>query len=177
MNRPADPQKQPSLDEDPAASTVCLDAAAGPRMMWFDREDARALYIDKRSETLTLCDGRTITVAPDMIADFRDMPFPDETFYHVVFDPPHLERAGEKSWMRAKYGALSPDTWRDDLAAGFAECFRVLRPGGTLIFKWNEYQIPLSEVLALTPEKPLYGHRSGKQSKTHWCAFVKGVEG
>jgi len=27
--------------------------------------------------------------------------------------------------------------------------------------------------LSLTPEKPLYGHRSGKQSKTHWIAFLK----
>ena len=59
------------------------------------------------------------------------------------------------------------------LHRGFAECFRVLRPEGTLIFKWCEYDVPVSEVLALTPEKPLYGHRSGKQSKTHWIAFLK----
>lgn len=47
--------------------------------------------------------------------------------------------------------------------------------GGTLIFKWNEYQIPVREVLACTPHKPLYGHRSGRQSKTHWIAFIKEV--
>lgn len=38
---------------------------------------------------------------------------------------------------------------------------------------WNEYQIPVKEVLALTPVKPLIGHRSGKQSKTHWLVFMK----
>jgi hypothetical protein len=59
------------------------------------------------------------------------------------------------------------------LRAGFAECFRVLRPEGTLIFKWNEYEVPLRDVLALTPEKPLYGHQAGKQQKTHWIAFLK----
>lgn len=39
-------------------------------------------------------------------------------------------------------------------------------PNGTSIFKWNDDQIPVSEILALTPHKPLYGHRSGRQSKT-----------
>ena len=90
----------------------------------------------------------------------------------MVFDPPHLERCGKTSWTRAKYGALFP-TWRDDLAAGFSEGMRVLKPGGVLIFKWNEYQIPVSEVLACTDVKPLFGHRSGRASQTHWIAFLK----
>lgn len=110
-------------------SPPVLDATAGPRMMWFDPADARAVYVDERSETVTLCDGRTVTIEPDVQADFRSLPFRDATFHHVVFDPPHLERVGKTSWTRAKYGALFP-TWRDDLAAGFAECFRVLKPGG-----------------------------------------------
>lgn len=149
-----------------------LDVTAGSRMMWFDPDDARALFVDERVESTEVCDGRTVTVRPDVQADFRNLPFPDEQFFHVVFDPPHLKRLGETSWTRVKYGALFP-TWRDDLAAGFSECFRVLRPGGTLIFKWNECQIPVAEVLALTDAKPLYGHRSGRASKTHWIAFMK----
>jgi hypothetical protein len=31
----------------------------------------------------------------------------------------------------------------------------------------------LREILALTPARPLYGHRTGKQAKTHWVAFLK----
>ena len=27
--------------------------------------------------------------------------------------------------------------------------------------------------VALTPERPLFGHQSGKFSKTHWIAFLK----
>lgn len=61
----------------------------------------------------------------------------------------------------------------NDLAAGFVECFRVLAPSGVLIFKWNEVQIPVSQILALTEQKPLIGHRSGKQSLTHWITFLK----
>lgn len=105
--------------------------------------------------------------------DFRALPFADGRFQLVVFDPPHLLRAGESSWMRAKYGALSRETWRDDLRAGFAECFRVLKPGGVMIFKWAETNIKVSEVLALTPERPLFGHPSGKRNTTHWMTFIK----
>jgi SAM-dependent methyltransferase len=80
-----------------------------------------------------------------------------------------------KSVTGFSYGSLNKETWQDDLRLGFAECFRVLKPNGTLIFKWNEVDIPLREVLALTPEKPLYGHRSGKKANTHWVAFVKSI--
>ncbi|EGL7480410.1 SAM-dependent methyltransferase, partial [Salmonella enterica] len=51
--------------------------------------------------------------------------------------------------------------------------FRVLRPHGVLIFKWNETQIPVSQILALTDVKPAIGQRTGKNDKTHWIIFVK----
>ena len=59
------------------------------------------------------------------------------------------------------------------LRAGFAECFRVLAPHGVLIFKWAETQVKVSEILALTPERPLFGHPSGKRAATHWITFMK----
>ncbi|ELZ8478228.1 SAM-dependent methyltransferase, partial [Salmonella enterica] len=63
-----------------------------------------------------------------------------------------------------------------DLRAGFKEAFRVLRPRGVLIFKWNETQIPVSQILALTDVKPIIGQRTGKGDKTHWIIFVKEAE-
>ncbi len=159
---------------------LILDPCCGSRMMWFDQADSRAEFGDIRAETVTVTDRthrddgtRTLTVAPDRLMDFRALPHADGAFKLVVFDPPHLERAGPRSWLRAKYGALDVATWRDDLRAGFAECFRVLEPHGVLIFKWNETQIPVRDVLALTPEKPLFGHISGKRSNTHWITFMK----
>lgn len=56
---------------------------------------------------------------------------------------------------------------------GFAECFRVLRPNGTLVFKWNEDEVSVKEILSLTPQKPLYGSRYGKHFKSHWIVFQK----
>jgi hypothetical protein len=55
-----------------------LDACCGSRMFWFDRSDARALYMDKREEQHVLCDGRELKIAPDVVADFTEMPFPNE---------------------------------------------------------------------------------------------------
>lgn len=149
-----------------------LDPCAGSRMMWFDKQDQRALFGDIRDEEHLLCDGRVLKVEPDVLMDFRKLPFEDSTFRLVVFDPPHLTSAGADSWMRAKYGVLTDD-WKDDIRRGFAECFRVLEPEGVLIFKWAETQVKVSELLALTDEKPLFGHKSGKQGKTHWITFMK----
>ena len=159
---------------------LVLDPCCGSRMMYFDRADHRVVFCDKRRETLTVTDRskgnasgvRFIEIAPDKLMDFRDMEFADNTFNLVVFDPPHLHTAGQKSWLAAKYGKLS-DNWRDDLRLGFAECFRVLRPGGVLIFKWSATQVKVREVLALTPHKPLFGHPNGRQGLTHWITFMK----
>ncbi|MFS7360332.1 class I SAM-dependent methyltransferase [Rahnella inusitata] len=156
-----------------ATSKPILDMCCGSRMFWLDKQDERAVFSDVRSETHTLCDGRQLMISPDVIADFRHLPFADNSFAQVVFDPPHLVRAGEKSWMRKKYGVLVKDTWREDIAAGFREAFRVLRPHGTLVFKWNETQIPVAQVIALTDQKPTIWQRTGKGDKTHWILFLK----
>lgn len=152
-----------------------LDPASGSRMMYFNSEDQRVLFGDIRTEVHTLCDGRTLEVRPSIVMDMTDMPFPDGSFKLVVFDPPHLRQAGPQSWQAKKYGKLPPD-WQSMLRSGFAECFRVLDNYGTLVFKWNEGQIPLADVLALTPHKPVCGNRSGKRSLTHWLVFMKTPE-
>ena len=94
----------------------------------------------------------------------------------LFLTPPHLINAGENGWQFKKYGRLDGN-WQSFISEAFAECMRVLKPNGTLIFKWNETQIPVEIVLSVIPFKPLYGHKSGKASKTHWIAFMKdGVE-
>lgn len=154
-----------------------LDACCGSRMFWFDPKDARAVFLDNRRETHVLKDcsskggSRMLVVDPDIVGDFTALPFEDNSFAVVIFDPPHLIRNGRSGWLAKKYGKLGTN-WREDISAGFAECFRVLRPCGCLVFKWNEREIPVSEVLKLTPEKPLIGNR-GKGIATHWILFLK----
>lgn len=145
-------------------------------MFYFDKHDERVLFQDIREVETTLCDGRKFEVSPDVVADFTNMPYPDNHFSMVVFDPPHLKYTGSKKemdgWQMIKYGALLPG-WKTTLSKGFSECFRVLRPGGFLIFKWNETDIKVSEVLKLTAQKPIFGHISGKRANTHWICFMK----
>lgn len=146
-----------------------LDACCGSRMFWFDRENQDVLFADNRELETTLCDGRALLVKPDIKMDFREMPFPDNTFKIVVFDPPHLKQAGSESWLAKKYGVL-PKDWKPYLKAGFDECMRVLEPDGILVFKWNEEQIKLNDVLKEFGKEPLLGDQRGK---TRWILFMK----
>lgn len=147
-----------------------LDACCGSRMFWFNKENVDAIYMDNRTEDTNLCDGRRLIVKPNIIADFRNMPFDDESFHLVVFDPPHLLKVGDKSFLALKYGRLE-QTWQDDIKQGFAECWRVLKQNGTLVFKWNEEQISFSMIKTLLPCEPVIGQRRGK---TIWLIFFKG---
>lgn len=147
--------------------------------MYFDKQDQRVLFGDIRKEEHCLKDReltRHLEVIPDIKMDFKNLPFRNESFRIVVFDPPHLVRAGAKSWLAKKYGKLGED-WRDDIKKGFSECFRVLEEGGILIFKWNENQISVKEILSLTNQKPIFGHTTRKhktnQTATHWFTFMK----
>ena len=159
---------------------LALDPCCGSRMMWFAGGHANVVFGDKRRETLTVTDRshgkengtRMLCIEPDALMDFRALPYADDSFYLVAFDPPHLVRAGPRSWLAAKYGKLGKD-WREDLRAGFAECFRVLKPNGTLVFKWNETQVKVREVLELAPHRPMFGNTAGKKNGTHWMVFLK----
>lgn len=149
-----------------------LDACCGSRMFWFDKENPDVLFQDIRNEEHVLCDNRILSIHPDIVADFRSMPYPDESFNLVVFDPPHMNELGQGTWMAKKYGVLFP-TWETDIKQGFDECMRVLLPNGILIFKWNEAQITLNKILSIIEYKPLFGHTSGKHGKTIWLCFMK----
>jgi ubiquinone/menaquinone biosynthesis C-methylase UbiE len=157
---------------------LILDACCGSKMFWFDKNNCDVLFIDKRREVVYAKDSsskkgiRTIDISPDIVADFTDLPFNDDQFYMVVFDPPHLKTLGATSWLAKKYGRLSGN-WKEIISKGFDECMRVLKPNGTLIFKWNESEIKQSEVLESIKYQPLFGHTTGRQSKTIWMAFMK----
>lgn len=146
-----------------------LDCCCGSRMFWYDKENPNVIFGDIRQISRELCDGRILTIDPDIIIDFTDMPFDDDTFRLVVFDPPHLIHAGKNSWLALKYGLL-PKEWQPYIKAGFDECMRVLKPGCFLVFKWNEEQIKTCDVLRVLEQRPLLGD---KRSKTRWMLFEK----
>lgn len=154
-----------------------LDPCSGSRMFYFDKEDPRVLFGDIRHLDTTLTDGnapggvRELHIHPDMEMDFRALPFGDGTFPLVIFDPPHLRKAGETSWLAQKYGRLPDFGWKEYLAEGLAECWRVLKSEGTLIFKWNEQQIKFGTLQDIFPAKPVV--RFSPKEKTVFVVFFK----
>lgn len=147
-----------------------LDVCCGSRMFYFKKENEDVAFMDIRTHYEELESGHVIDVRPDVVGDFRDIPFDNDSFHMVVFDPPHLINAGDNSWLAKKYGKLDKESWREDISSGFNECMRVLKPNGTLIFKWNEEQIALPEILKAIDYEPIFGQ---KRSKTQFLVFMK----
>ena len=140
---------------------MILDVCCGRRMMWFNKARKDTIYCDIRN-------SRDLRVLPDVQCSFEALPFKDSSFELVVFDPPHLYRPNpEKFKMGIKYGCL-PRLWESMLYKGFAECMRVLRPEGSLIFKWSDKEIKLDRILHLLGE-PLFGSRTSKN--TLWMVY------
>jgi len=155
-------------------SKAILDACCGSKMFHTDKSNSNVLFMDNREFEDILCDGRTLKVNPDIVADFTDMPFEDSSFSLVIFDPPHLTKVGENSWMCKKYGKLDKETWQKDIKQGFDECIRVLKPCGTLIFKWSCKDISYKQLLEAIQKKPLIFH---KNNNTYFLVFYKEVQG
>lgn len=176
-----------------------LDATASLRSMWiFDKNCPNAVYCDRDRENILEKRRRAYQKLRGMpgnphikpfftnhtiVCDFRFLPFRNGTFYQAVFDPPHLRYVKTKSLFCQRYGSLEMETWPRDIQMASRELWRVLRPGGTLIFKWNDHDIPWKNVIRLFPVKPNFGqisggakNRNGKPTHTWWFTFLKEPE-
>lgn len=139
----------------PSPEKKILDVTCGSRTIWFDKHHPAALYCDNRQEYET-----------------RIWKSRDGTAERVCTVNPHILNVGDSSWLAKKYGKLDQN-WPAMLHDGFVECMRVLKTDGVLIFKWAESDIPAEKVWKAIGEKPLFGHHSGKRSKTFWACFMK----
>jgi SAM-dependent methyltransferase len=149
-----------------------IDVCCGSRMFWFDKLNPNVIFMDKRNEKHILCDGRKLVIKPDIVGDFTNLKFKDNSFNLVVFDPPHLKKLGRNSWMAKKYGVL-PKNWEIVLKKGFNECWRVLANDGILIFKWGQRDIKIRQIIELFGKQPLFGHTTKSGGETIWMCFMK----
>lgn len=145
-----------------------LDATCGFREIWFEKDNALTVYIDIKKE-----------VKPDIVADFKNLPFPEQTFNLVLFDPPHTS-AGIKTVFAKKYGSIRMHKIISELYQTSRELFRVLKINGFLIFKWNTHHRKLDRILQYFPQKPLFGQKTAFRTKhassTYWCLFLKRLQ-
>lgn len=85
--------------------------------------------------------------APDGPADFTRLPYRGGCFGAVAFDPPYVSVGGRRttgmSDLHNRYGLSdapkSPAGLQELINAGLDECNRVLRPGGVLLVKCQDY--------------------------------------
>ena len=156
-----------------------LDACCGGRMFWWNKNNPDTWFVDCRKVPKGAFQNNwnpNWCIEPDEIVDFRNMPYQSNGFNLVVFDPPHLTSGSMKSVINKKYGLLNKQTWKQDIVAGFKECWRVLAVGGVLIFKWNEANIKAKELLREFETEPLFGDFTGKTGATIWVTFLKTEE-
>lgn len=164
-----------------------LDATAGFRMMHFNKNNPNVTYFDIRDDNKLAVDLQRVPnrkpwnpTIPTIQGDYRKLPFPNEHFDLIFFDPSHFLNLGKTGIYYVKYGKLDKDTWRNDLTLAVNELWRVLKPGHVLNFKWCTQDIPYKEVLKLFPVLPVAGQRTvgGQGSnrgkpRTYWFSFAK----
>jgi hypothetical protein len=83
---------------------------------------------------------------PDVVADFRALPFADDTFDAVAYDPPYITSGGDKSTIcafKARYGLDTVPRYgrelRELINAGLSEAARVVKPRGFVLMKCKNY--------------------------------------
>ena len=144
-----------------------LDATSSRRIMWENKHDLDTVYMDIRPE-----------VVPDVIGDVRSVPFDDNIFDLVVFDPPH-KSLGVNSTMADRYGIFTDGEIRAAIAGGFAEIGRILRENGLCLFKWSDGDFPLGKMANMRPpaltvlvtQRVSYRNKSGNQC--FWVTLIK----
>lgn len=157
-----------------------LDATTSNKSMWYQKDNPFTVFMDMRKgifspqtpnmKTATIKKCGVYKVFPDIQARWQHLPFKDECFDMIVFDPPHI--SGSSAGISQRYGFLTK-TWKYDMSEGLKELFRVLKNEGSFIFKWNEREIQIKEVLNIFPYNPMFGTRTGTSNKTHWIVFIK----
>ena len=172
-----------------------LDATAGFRMMWFDKNQENTVYLDKRNDEQIRKDaedfgnnrGRKLFKTldrknPTVEGNFCKTPYSDESFRLIVWDPPHLIGSNSRRFQQGlTFGVLQAETWQSELTHGFLELWRLLKPYGVLIFKWHDSSLDYKRILKLFHTKPLFGQitsnrypKSAKKTRhTFWFCFMK----
>lgn len=107
-----------------------LDACCGNREWWRGKNKSRVVFVDK-----------LIEVKPSIVADFTVLPFKDDCFEEIWFDPPHLIRNDLKHWTNKsealkKFGNWpTRRSWESALDAVNVEFSRVASSACRLIVK------------------------------------------
>lgn len=174
------PLKTLELPQDVAGQSLAaspfsaiLDVTMGHRGM--QKEMRERFGIDGPITSMDIREVMGNGMRPDVVADSRDMPFPDASFDLVMFDPPfsfHNSKScgnGQYNRFYVTYG-LNLYTSRAELGeyirGTFKEIARVLTPDGQCVMKWSEGRIKLDFPLSLAGH--LVEVKRWQRPSKHW---------
>lgn len=107
-----------------------------------------------------------------------------EAIWHDAKEEPEEHKFIVTQWLHEGEICYEADRkqpkvdWQQFINDSIHECMRVLADFGVLIFKWNEQQIKVNDVLnAITDYRPVFGHRTTIKNNTIWMAFMKMPKG
>jgi len=112
-----------------------------------DTTYGRGSWWKKWSPTTLIANGTDPKYNPDITADFRSMPFPDESFSQITYDPPYVVKGGRRTSTmedhQERYGMVNAPTNPVEgqrlVNDGLAESARLLARGGVLLVKAQDY--------------------------------------
>jgi len=151
---------------------LILDSSAGNRMMWSNKNPPLTVFMDKETRLRT---------PPDVFGCWESLPFRDNAFRCVIFDPPHKFNRRSGFWADPEspnyYGA---DIRREKLTSGIYHGTReFLRIAERLCFKWSDDEISLQRILSLFPKEWAETYRRGDDKiRVHgntmwWITFLR----
>lgn len=163
---------------------MILDATAANRHMWTTKNPENVVFMDREPG---------LRIKPDILADFRYLPFQEGVFSFVVFDPPHLIQSSTElrskwlhsdpfegrsaffekgSYPRKTYGSWwgffkSGQEMRENIMLATNEIHRVTMSDGLLHFKWNNSMSKAMGVIGSFGRNWLELYRTDRQTGTH----------
>ena len=158
-----------------------LDATAGNRHMWVNKKPDNVVFLDKELN---------LRIPPHIFATWRYLPFRDDSFHCVIFDPPHVfsvtsqfnrdpkARPHGQNKIPGWYGAFKS---RRDATIQIIHAQREFsRVASRMCFKWNEASMKLWNVLGLfncwkTQIKAPARHL--RSVKTWWIKMIRSFHG
>jgi ubiquinone/menaquinone biosynthesis C-methylase UbiE len=157
---------------------MILDATCGLKEMWHNKNPNDVIFLDIRKGKIVYnskYSDYTMElgfVNPTILGTHEKLPFRNESFDMIVFDPPHII-SHPTGILHEKYTTLKKN-WVKYLYNTTKELFRVLKKEGFLIFKWAETSKPLNKILAIFPYKPYFG--TNTKSDTYFIVFRKNLQ-
>jgi len=152
-----------------------LDATAGNRMMWKNKTPPNIVFIDKEYK---------LRVPPDVFCVWENLPFRDNVFSTILFDPPHMIHSNPLPYlvdpMHSFYGVFKNK--RELVTTIIKAVKEFYRVGERLCLKWYDEYLSLWRLLSLfKPWKECYrlnlitSENENRKQKynTWWVTFVR----